>query len=75
MPPLRRHRLHRPDDSAARGLGCIPFPGPAAINSRTYQGPIGVHVSRLLQQGRLSRRREERPRPDDDSARAQETGR
>ena len=53
-----------------RRLGWHPFPGPAAINSRALPGPLGVHVSRLLQPRRLPRRREELDRGHDDSARA-----
>ena len=34
-----QHRLHRPDDRRRRAAsGWHPFPGPASINSRTYQG-------------------------------------
>ena len=72
MPPLRSTGFIDLMTAAARGLGWHPFPGPAAINSRTLSGPIGVHVSRLLQQGRLPRRRQERPERDDDSARAED---
>ena len=70
MPPLRSTGFIDLMTSAARGLGWHPFPGPALDQLAAVSGPIGVHVSRLLQQGRLPRRCEERPAPDDDSARA-----
>ena len=38
MPPLRSTGFIDLMTSAARGLGWHPFPGPASINSRTYQG-------------------------------------
>ncbi len=38
MPPLRGTDFTRMMESAARSLGWHPFPGPAAINSRTYDG-------------------------------------
>ena len=47
-------------------LGWHPFPGPAAINSQPYQNRSALHVSRLLQQRRLPRRREELDGGDDD---------
>ena len=72
MPPLRSTGFIDLMAAAARTLRWHPFPGPAAINSAQLSGPIGVHVSRLLQQGRLSRRREERPATDDHSASAED---
>jgi len=41
MPPLRWTDWHEKMASAARGLGWNPFPGPAAINTRTYEGRSG----------------------------------
>jgi gluconate 2-dehydrogenase alpha chain len=41
MPPLRWTDWHERMASAARGLGWNPFPGPAAINSRTYENRPG----------------------------------
>jgi gluconate 2-dehydrogenase alpha chain len=38
MPPLRGSGFTDMMATAATGLGWHPFPGPAAINSRTYQG-------------------------------------
>ncbi len=38
MPPLRGSGFTDMMGTAASGLGWHPFPGPAAINSRTYQG-------------------------------------
>ena len=38
MPPLRGSGFTDMMGTAATGLGWHPFPGPAAINSRTYQG-------------------------------------
>ncbi len=38
MPPLRGSGFTDMMATAAAGLGWHPFPGPAAINSRTYQG-------------------------------------
>ena len=38
MPPLRGSGFTDMMAAAATGLGWHPFPGPAAINSRTYQG-------------------------------------
>ncbi len=38
MPPLRSTGFIDLMTSAARGLGWSPFPGPASINSRSYQG-------------------------------------
>jgi gluconate 2-dehydrogenase alpha chain len=38
MPPLRGSGFTDMMGAAATGLGWHPFPGPAAINSRTYQG-------------------------------------
>ena len=65
-----QHRLHRPDDvgGARPRLASVPRSGVDQLAH--LPGAIGVHVSRLLQQGRLPRRREERSAPDDDSARA-----
>ena len=51
---------------AARGLGWHAFPGPAAINSRSYQNRTGVRVSRLLHPRRLSCERKRLDRRDDD---------
>jgi gluconate 2-dehydrogenase alpha chain len=41
MPPLRWTDWHEKMASAARGLGWHPFPGPAAVNTRTYEGRPG----------------------------------
>jgi gluconate 2-dehydrogenase alpha chain len=41
MPPLRSTGFIDLMSAAARSLGWHPFPGPAAINSRTYQGRSG----------------------------------
>ncbi|HEX4931639.1 MAG TPA: GMC family oxidoreductase, partial [Gemmatimonadaceae bacterium] len=41
MPPLRWTAFHDRMAGAARGLGWKPFPGPAAINSRSYQNRSG----------------------------------
>jgi gluconate 2-dehydrogenase alpha chain len=41
MPPLRWTDWHELMASAARGLGFHPFPGPAAVNTRTYEGRPG----------------------------------
>jgi len=37
MPPLRGNEFLDKMATAARGIGWTPFPGPAAVNSRTYQ--------------------------------------
>ncbi len=41
MPPLRWTDWHDRMAAAARDLGWHPFPGPAAINTRTYEGRSG----------------------------------
>jgi gluconate 2-dehydrogenase alpha chain len=41
MPPLRWSEWHEHMSSAARGLGWNPFPGPAAVNTRSYSGRPG----------------------------------
>lgn len=41
MPPLRWTAFHERMAGAARQLGWHPFPGPAAVNSRTYQNRSG----------------------------------
>jgi gluconate 2-dehydrogenase alpha chain len=41
MPPLRWTAFHEKMAAAAKGLGWHPFPGPAAINSRSYQNRSG----------------------------------
>ena len=41
MPPLRGSGFTELMSDAARGLGWHPFPGPAAIASRTYEGRAG----------------------------------
>jgi gluconate 2-dehydrogenase alpha chain len=41
MPPLRWTGFHERMAQAARGLGWHPFPGPALINTRSYQGRSG----------------------------------
>jgi gluconate 2-dehydrogenase alpha chain len=41
MPPLRRTEFLDKMEDAARSLSWHPFPGPAAINSRTYQNRSG----------------------------------
>jgi gluconate 2-dehydrogenase alpha chain len=41
MEPLRWTRFHERMADAARGLGWHPFPGPALINTRAYQGRAG----------------------------------
>jgi gluconate 2-dehydrogenase alpha chain len=41
MPPLRWSEWHEKMSSAARGLGWNPFPGPAAVNTRSYSGRPG----------------------------------
>jgi gluconate 2-dehydrogenase alpha chain len=41
MPPLRWTAFHEKMAGAARSLGWQPFPGPAAINSRSYQNRSG----------------------------------
>ena len=41
MPPLRWTDWHEKMAAAARGLGWHPFPGPAAVNTRTYEGRPG----------------------------------
>jgi len=41
MPPLRWSEWHEKMAAAARGLGWHPFPGPAAINSRSYGNRSG----------------------------------
>jgi gluconate 2-dehydrogenase alpha chain len=41
MPPLRWTAFHEKMAAAARQLGWHPFPGPAAINSRSYQNRSG----------------------------------
>lgn len=41
MPPLRWTTFHEKMAAAAKGLGWHPFPGPAAINSRSYQSRSG----------------------------------
>ena len=41
MPPLRGTGFTEMMAGAARSLGWHPFPGPAAINSRRYQGRSG----------------------------------
>jgi gluconate 2-dehydrogenase alpha chain len=41
MAPLRWTDWHEKMASAARGLGWNPFPGPAAVNTQTYEGRPG----------------------------------
>lgn len=41
MPPLRWTAFHDKMAAAAKSLGWNPFPGPAAINSRSYQNRSG----------------------------------
>src|SRR5439155_771508 len=41
MPPLRWTAFHEKMAAAAKSLGWHPFPGPAAINSRSYQNRSG----------------------------------
>jgi gluconate 2-dehydrogenase alpha chain len=41
MPPLRWTAFHEKMAAAAKTIGWHPFPGPAAINSRTYQNRSG----------------------------------
>src|ERR687897_3037261 len=41
MPPLRWTDCHDKMAEAARSLGWNPFPGPAAINTRTYDNRPG----------------------------------
>ncbi|MFN7984288.1 MAG: GMC family oxidoreductase N-terminal domain-containing protein [Vicinamibacterales bacterium] len=41
MPPLRWTAFHDRMADAAKGLGWHPFPGPAAINSRSFQNRSG----------------------------------
>jgi len=41
MPPLRWTAFHDRMAAAAKGLGWNPFPGPAAINSRSFQNRSG----------------------------------
>jgi gluconate 2-dehydrogenase alpha chain len=41
MPPLRWTAFHEKMAAAAKQLGWHPFPGPAAINSRSYQNRSG----------------------------------
>jgi gluconate 2-dehydrogenase alpha chain len=41
MPPLRWSEWHDKMVSAARGLGWNPFPGPAAVNTRSYGNRSG----------------------------------
>jgi gluconate 2-dehydrogenase alpha chain len=41
MPPLRWSEWHEKMAAAGRALGWKPFPGPAAINSRTYENRPG----------------------------------
>src|SRR5262249_43030925 len=41
MPPLRSTDFYDKMTAVAKGLGWHPFPGPAAINSRLYQGRSG----------------------------------
>ena len=53
----------------ARSAG-MPFPGPGGDQLAPLPEPLGLHVSRLLQHGRLPRRREELDGRDDDPARA-----
>ena len=54
-----RHAFIDKMAAAARSLGWHPFPGPGGDQLAAVSEPIGVHVSRLLQPRRLSRRREE----------------
>ena len=64
-----QHGLHRFDDvrGARTRLASVSRSGVDQFTQ--LPGPGGVHVSRLLQQGRLPRRREERAPPDHDPAR------
>ena len=67
MPPLRWTGFIERMADNARGLGWDPFPGPAAVNTRPYQKPVGLHVSRILQPWRVPRRRKKLDGRDDDS--------
>ena len=66
MPPLRGTGFTEMMADAARKLGWHPFPGPAAINSRSYQKSRRLRVPRLLQPRRLPHQREGLDGGDDD---------
>ena len=65
-----QHRLHRPDGGGGARPRLASVPGAGVDQLAPVSEPRRVHVSRLLQQGRLPRRREERPAPHDHPARA-----
>ena len=67
MPPLRWTDWHEKMAAAARTLGWNPFPGPAAINTRTYDNRPGLRVPRFLRPRRLSRQCQRLDRRHDDS--------
>ncbi len=74
MPPLRGTEFTDRMAGAARKLGWHAFPGPAAINSTTYDEPPGLPISWLLQPRRLPCQRQELDRgldhPEGDGDRA-----
>ena len=51
MPPLRWTDWHDKMAAAARGLGWHPFPGPAAVNTRTYEGRAGCSYHGFCSRG------------------------
>ena len=61
MPALRWTAYLDGMAEAARSLGWQPFPGPAAINSRAYQGRSGCMYHGFCRPGRVPRRRQNSP--------------
>jgi gluconate 2-dehydrogenase alpha chain len=51
MPPLRWTDWHDKMAAAARSLGWHPFPGPAAVNTRTYEGRPGCSYHGFCSRG------------------------
>ena len=62
-----RHRLHRSDGGGRPHARLAPVPGTGGDQLAAVPEPLRVHVSRLLQSRRLSRRRQELDGGHDDS--------
>ena len=70
MPPLRGTEFIDMMAAAARALGWHPFPGPAAINSRTYQNRSACMYHGFCNRGGCHVDAKNSTARDDDSARA-----
>ena len=70
MPPLRSTGFLDRMSDAARSLRWHPFPRAGRDQLASISESLGVHVSRLLQQGWLPRRCQERAEHHDDSSSA-----